>query len=293
MLIFTFGAEAKSDYVFSASASTGFLYGQPEEIVYKPDRDTYLSELLWDVKPLFYWGLAVNFAQENPLENFGFFTNLSIKFGIPAATGSIEDRDWLSDHLTNFSKHDNFTQNALLFDFSAGISMPIVSRFALKFYASISFMDFSWKGMDGYRTYESEKWEKKYFSGEVISYKQQWAIFGLGISCYFPFATYFAFNASFAASPLVYCAAHDTHFYRSIDFYDYVSGGFFLEPQGEFVFSPLKKLSLSLSFSYRLMKGAKGTSYWRNSTSSTLYQEGYAGAAYSAMDAGFSIKVKF
>ena len=292
MLIVAFDTQAKSNYTFSASASTGFLYGQSEEIVYKPDGDTYLSELLWDVKPLFYWGLALNFAQENPLENFGFFTNLSIKFGIPADTGSITDRDWLPEedlnaHLTNFSTNDNFTQNALLLDFNAGISFPIASRFALKLYASVSFMDFSGKGTDGYQKYESDNWEKKSFKGEVINYKQQWAIFGLGLSAYFPFATYFALNASFAASPLVYCVAHDTHLYSNItpgatdgQFYDHVSGGFFLEPQGEFVFSPLKKLSLSLSFSYRLMKGAKG---------------GHTdtGAAYSATDTGFSIKMKF
>ena len=89
--------EKEPDYVFTYSASLGVLYGQGEEIVYKTSgEDRYLSELLWDLKPLFYHQSALDFGKTRPLRGPGFWGSLSLRLGIPAGSGNMEDRDWLN-----------------------------------------------------------------------------------------------------------------------------------------------------------------------------------------------------
>jgi outer membrane protease len=103
---------AGTPYRVSLAAISGLLIGQSEEIVYKYiDQDDKLSQLLWDLKPMAYLGSALSFSRSNPLSGFGAALDLSVKFGLPLASGFMEDRDWRNadpGQLTDFSTHEAY-----------------------------------------------------------------------------------------------------------------------------------------------------------------------------------------
>lgn len=306
----------KSSYTFSIAALTGFLYGQGEEIVYLNETsDTYLSQLLWDMKPLFYAGTSLNCSQVNPLERFGFFTDLSIKFGIPILrkTGIMEDRDWMNklteeknDDLTHFSSHDNDTQGAFLLDFSIGLSLPLAERLLLKGYADVSYMYFSWASQDGFTQYASKgtsgvyaPWDdtipKSKHYGPAINYQQEWIILTPGVALYIPFPYGLSLKLDLRISPWIWCVAMDDHFLTETQYSDRTSqGGLLFESQGEITFVPHPRLELSLSLGYRAIQGLRGPTYTRNTgqTSGLVVQKGSGGTGYLVLDTGLSVKIR-
>jgi outer membrane protease len=303
----------KFPYTLSVTPAAGFLYGYGEEIVYKyPGKDTYMSQLLWNIKPLFYAGGVLDFSRINPMEKWGFFTALSLKAGFPGKTGIMEDRDWLApgDALSNYSRSDNYTDRALLFDYLLGLTLPLKSFALLKFHWSFSWMSFYWTGRDGYLRYPRDQLnkplhdtplddsvEKKPLYGPLISYSQDWIITSPGLSVFFPLPRRFGAELSFQISPLVFCFARDDHLLRNVEFRDYISGGLYLEPRGTIVFSPHERFELSLYVSYRFVKGAPGESYGRetgeNKTGEFDKYSEDPGAAFYALDSGLSFKIRF
>ncbi|MDR2471474.1 MAG: omptin family outer membrane protease, partial [Treponema sp.] len=114
------------DYGFSLSAGPGIMYGTSYEIVYRQSgSDDYLSELRWDIKPLYYLGLELELAPARPLERWGFFAALGARAALPMKTGTMEDRDWIhpSGDLNLFSSHDNYTTAAVMANIEAGFSL--------------------------------------------------------------------------------------------------------------------------------------------------------------------------
>jgi outer membrane protease len=297
-------------YVFSTAFSTGFLYGQAEEIVYKDTEYHYKSQLLWDMKPVFYWGISLNFEKTRPLESAGFFTNLAVKFGIDGGSGVMEDRDWQDKRdmrLTNYSRHDNYTRNALIFDFQIGGTLPLFKRIIFQYYGFLTLMDFSFQGFNGYYQYAAgsngiyEEWDesiaKKPVTGNVIDYKQTWALAGAGIAVRLP-VDFFSLGVSFALTPFIFCAGRDTHILRKRQFNDYGYGGFFLKPSADISFS-FGKLSLSLSFSWRflnwLISDCYIYDYAEKSDALFFYEKATnsTGSGFSLIDAGLSFAWRF
>ncbi|MDR0568154.1 MAG: omptin family outer membrane protease [Spirochaetaceae bacterium] len=311
-LSFTLSAETEAvytsfPYTFSLSSSAGLLAGRAEEIVYaSSDSDERLSQLRWDIQPLFYAGMGLHFSRINPLEKWGIFADLSLRFGIPAKTGSMEDRDWQAEdgHLTNFSSHTNYTEGAFLLDFAPiGFSFPIFSLIVCKVYPVFSFMYFSWASKDGYIQYEQyntdayTSWEKRSYTGPVINYTQQWLIISQGIGVWAPFLKIFSASLAVQIGTAIQCIARDDHFLRNMRFIDTAYWGFYLEPKGEFVFAPHPRARIGLSAGYRLINGSRGASY-TGSTGLDLPEEftsseSTAGAGYGAFDIGLSVELRF
>ena len=287
-------------YALSSSASFGFLYGQSEEqvYIYKEDVETLYSQLLWDMKPLFYYGSALEFSPLKPIQRWGPFAALSFRFGFPNKTGVMEDRDWqgTDDTLTDFSSHDNYTRGAALVDAFIGLSIPIASLLVIKAYLAYSYMFFAWCGQNGYGDYGTRG--HYVFSGTVINYTQMWNMVLSGIAVSYPFLDVFSVSAALQLGTVVSYSAQDDHLTTKTQFTDTASGGLLLEPRFEFTWSPLNKLSLTLSAGWRRISALKGTSVsiWQGSSSagySTPQSAGIIGAAYSVLDAGLSIKVRF
>jgi outer membrane protease len=303
----------KFPYTFSVTPAAGFLYGYGEEIVYKyQGEDTYLSQLLWNIKPLFYAGGVLDFSRVNPMEKPGFFTALSLKFGFPGVTGSMKDRDWNApdDALSNYSRSDNYTDGALFLDYLLGMSLPLKSFALLKIYWGGSWMSFRWTGRDGYLQYPKDRLgnylydapldesaEKISLEGPSISYSQDWFFTYPGLSLLVLLPRRFTLDISFQISPLVFCAARDNHLLSAHEYKDYITGGLYLEPRGSVAFSPSERLELSLYAAYRFIKGAHGDSFIRDTgTGKTgdFYQLSQdAGAAWYALDSGLSLKIRF
>jgi outer membrane protease len=286
-------AIARTPYRISLAAGAGTLIGQGEEIVYKhADRDDKMSQLLWDLKPVVYAGSALSFARSDPLAGPGATVDLSIKFGLPLQTGTMEDRDWLKtsdpDALTNFSTHDaHLESGVLLFDGAGGIAIPIKSAVAVKALFAVSYMYFSWAGKGGYKKYMEDDWERIPFKGTVITYKMAWLIFSPGIGLFLPLHRSLSLDFRFFISPLIYAGAEDHHIERKILFNDYMRGGLYLEPSLDIVFSPNRFFSFVIHGSWRHIAGTRGDTSINGSF--PLF-ENEAGAGFSAFDAGLSFK---
>jgi outer membrane protease len=298
-------------YALSLFSSIGFLHGRGEEILYKyPGEEIQLSQLLWNIKPLFYYGAALDFSRLRPLEKPGFFSSLSLKFGFPAKTGIMEDRDWLTskDELTNYSLSDNYTSQALLIDFLLGLSLPLRHSVLLKFFWNFSWMSFQWIGRDGYVQYSSnteipldDSVKKSPIYGPSIAYSQEWLLLNPGLAVEIPLFSRFRVDFSFQISPrlkylpLIFCFARDNHVMRSLEYQDYVFGGLYLEPRGGFSFFFRDRFALSLYVSYRHIRGGHGESYWRSTgPEGTGFYKSIeeAGAGWYALDSGLSFKVR-
>jgi outer membrane protease len=299
------GESAPFPYALSLASSAGFLYGCGEELVYKyPGGDAYLSQLLWDMKPLFYLGTALDFSRINPLEKPGFLGGLSLKFGFPGKTGFVEDRDWQTRHdeLTNYSRSDSYTNGAFLLDFLAGLSLPVQKFGVLKFYWTFSWMSFQWTGRDGYVQYSPDEntpldggAEKIPLYGASVVYLQNWILTGPGLAVNIPFLRHFRADIRFHMSPFVFCGARDDHVLRDLEFVDDLPWGLYLEPAGDFVFSFQDRFELSLSVSFRYIRSRRGDTYSRNTGKSGgdyLKYDQNSGAAWYALDSGLLFKVR-
>ena len=300
--VHTFGRHS-----FTLSPLMGFLYGHAEEIVYSaPGSRQLLSELLWDLKPLLYVGLAADFGPRDPFQENGFIAAGSLKFGIPLRSGYHENRDWMNPQhnwLTHFSRHDVYSQNAILLDISAGYSWRLTDSLALSTFAEFSFMHFSWSGEGGFVQYPAPNlspdfppWSsdlpKRQLHGKVIRYSQNWFILSPGISLTWKINERFSLGGNFSYTPLIFCIARDDHILRGITFWDFVSFGHYINGGGTFVFSARDNLDIVFSLSYRHITGSRGRTYIQDSNGRTETVSDSAGAGFSAMNMGIAARIR-
>ena len=286
--------------------SFGSVFGKTNELVYPTDtKGEFLSELLWDMNPVFYLNLQVEFARANPMSAAGLYTALSFKTGIPGDSGHMENRDWMSaedGNLTHFSSHTNKIKNLYWLDAVIGFSIPVKTWFYLRPFINGSWMHFSFSARDGYGKYARIKGTGTYypindnpdyysFSGEeVIRYQQDWLLVAAGISIGTNVLYPLSFEMSFQISPFIYCAAVDNHLGRNIFFNDYTAWGLFFEPKGSVSYS-IGRFNLSLELAYRYIGGAKGNTYI-NTGSRHYISANESGAGLGLLDARFFVKFR-
>jgi len=301
-----FAEEKLSGFGFSIAPSFGILYGQANEIVYKSSQSGILnSELQWNLKPLFYAGLAADFGPADNFSKHGFIGNLSFKMGIPQKTGIIEDRDWLyenSSALTNYSRHDNFSERAILADLSLGYSFPMLRFVALGINLDFSYMHYYWLARDGYYQYlDSDKngnilpdqtWNneipKVNLEGTVLEFTQDWYIFSPGIFLKFRLGRFFSLNGNVNYSPLIYCIDKDDHLLTGKTYLDYLFYGQYLKGSGGLTFSPANNLDFFLFLSYSTIIDSRGDTYIYS-----VKYPGIAGGGFAAFDGGLSVRLRF
>jgi outer membrane protease len=286
--------EQNKQYSFSIGTGFGVIYGQAMEYVYPFHGETkgeFLSELTWDMKPVYYVGFNVDFGLTDLYSKPGFFSSLAIKAGIPGNSGNMEDRDWQSkenSYLTNFSKHENETNELILIDLAIGVSFPFKYLY-IKPFISGSWMRYSFTGRNGYYKYAErisdgiygpiENAPEKPIHGKVISYQQDWYLLAAGFSIGTNILYPFSFDLSLKLSPHTYCAATDNHIFTV--YKDFTNFGLFLEPKGSVSFD-LKNIKFLLEASYRYISKTKGESYANN-----YLAPNKAGAGLSFMDFQF------
>ena len=288
---------AKRNYGFSLSPYFGALYGRSEEIVYQdpPRQNFYLSELLWDLKPLLYTGIGADLRPLDSSVRQGSFAELSFRAGLPARTGIIENRDWQNPgetFLTDYSRHAAHSRTAFLLDVSAGYFWRFFEPLALNVYGEFSYMHFSWSALDGYGQYANpSQWNSNLpaliFSGEVLRYAQNWFILSPGVSLAWDMNRLFALETHFSYTPLIFCSARDDHLERNLTFRDYVRFGHYVKFGGGLILSPSYNTDVSLFASYKRITGTRGDSY----TGGEIAYNG-AGAALSALDFGLAVKFR-
>jgi outer membrane protease len=295
-----FAEEKQSGYGFSVTPSFSMVYGQANEIVYKNSKTSdYLSELQWDIMPLFYAGWAADFGPVDNFSKHGFVGTLSFKMGIPQITGIMEDRDWedkswlSSGTLTNYSRHDNFSARAILADLSLGYSFPLYNFIALGLNFDFSFMHYYWIASDGYYQYlnTGQTWVdeivKVPVKGNVIEYEQNWFILSPGVFVKFRLGRFFSLYGDFNYSPLIFCADTDNHLLRNTIFQDNLFFGHYLKGGGGITFSPMSDVDFALFLSYSSITDSRGDSYFYS-----VNHTGIAGGGYYAFEFGLLARLR-
>jgi outer membrane protease len=134
-------AEEKAAYALSFGFESGIFYGTSTEIVYTASGSSqYLSELQWNVTPLFFMGLSAEYGiqKSQAFQKNSFFGKIEIDVGLPFETGVIEDRDWKypasvpGSPLTHFSSHRNQTKAAIVSGLSGGGVVALNGQFPIK-----------------------------------------------------------------------------------------------------------------------------------------------------------------
>ena len=300
-------SEKLKRYGFSFGAHFGIIHGQAVELVYPTDtKGKYLSELLWDIKPLYYLGFNIDVGLKDVMGGKGYFSTLSFMAGLPNISGIMEDRDWMSienSKLTHFSRHANMTDYFFMIDWKNGFSFP-VSFFYFKPFLNLSWMNFSFSGKDGYgkraRAKEFDKYgngvkffpisdnpERYDFSGvTVILYEQNWLLLAPGVIFGTNILSPFSFNLSFQISPLTFCYAVDHHLTSYKTYYDYTGVGLFIEG-GANISLKYKFMEFAFEFTYRYIGDTKGVTKLNENIGYLLNN---SGAGLSMMNTRFIIK---
>jgi len=304
-------SEEAEKYSFHAAPLFGIIQGRAEEIVYPGNnyRNDLLSELLWNIEAILYYGMNLEFTPAEPLHTGGVFAELSVKYGIPAESGIMENRDWQSYEnkaLTDYSRHDNYVDEIYFIDFRAGYSFPVKHIITIKPHIAFSYAHLGFSGRDGYGKYARPKEpyapglfydiddspRREEFSGKVISYSQDWMILATGFSMGINFLEYFFFEAAFDISPLIMCLALDKHIGKNKLFKDLSIGGLYLEPRIALTFTATRHMSVTLDALYRNISGSRGYAYDRTLDTALFFQNGESGAALTLFDISLLVKVR-
>jgi len=302
------------DVTFTASTGAGVMYGLARELVYSTStfngKSYTLSELDWDLKPLYYTraALALNTSQ-------GFVASLDVQMGIPGKTGTSTDSDWLNyakygdATLTNYLHMDCITERAVLLDAQVGWEFPLTFYLSLQPYVAFGFMDFKWTGRDGYFQYPpnwfgggaslpyppASTQPRINEAGVAIIYEQTYFIPAAGFTARFWASDDFSISASFSFSPFVFCNDQDNHMLgQTHDFYDYMRSGILLEPKVSLQWQVSGRARISLDVTYMHIEGLQGDTYKLNTgigydPNQVATPSSGAGASFDALDASLNI----
>ncbi|HKL86267.1 MAG TPA: omptin family outer membrane protease [Treponemataceae bacterium] len=268
---------------FSLSPFTEIVYGESFEYVYTSDK--ILSELVWDMKPLYFLGLEAGLEWKK-----GLSLNVEASFGLPMVTGLMEDSDWfnlfqdIDTGKTHFSRHAAKLEYATVLSCSAGwiFSTKDKNTGVVTFTPSIGYKYFSWKwnAVDGYIQHNSAiggiytEWEesqtKVHAYGVGISYQQQFYIPTIGVSSSFSPNNKIKTELGITFSPLVYSYNIDHHFYPTsghdyrestmwTEYHDILTDGIFFEPSIAVTWSVSNKVCLFFNARKTLISSLRGT----------------------------------
>jgi outer membrane protease len=297
----------QNGHLLAFGFSLGLLSGVSEEIIYRnSSNNDYLSQLVWQLNPLFYAGVDAVYNWRGPAnsENLfgkifsGFFVNASFKYGLPGYTGSMEDKDWwtIPNWLTHYSLHANKTETAILTGFNIGKSFKLYNEFRLGAFLSYNIMYYSFTARGGTYLYPLE-WGEHFYdpsSDVVVTYRQFWQILSPGVSFYGVFNRFFNIEIFAKVSPLVTASSIDEHLWREPPFQivnDPMYYGLYIEPGLVFTFTPpVSKFLLSFSMNYRSIGGTRGNSRYRYPDRSGVYGN-VGGADYTAFDIGITARI--
>ena len=247
---------------FSFAPEVGFLNGKIVEnvwyvqvsstdntLTFKPT--TKMSRLDWKLENSFFFGAATDFTF-----NDKYTVSFSFKNAISGDSGIMEDYDWLKvsnpDYLSRYSKHTNHINSFTQVDFYIKRLFYLGQKKLISIAPRFGFetQNVSLTGTGGWRTYDTEDWEKIYFENSpVISYSQSFFAPVLGFDSDFNFLQYFETQVNLSAVWAKKLDCYDLHIIRNALFNDRIEDAW--------------KLNAELGLFYKLNKnnrfGFRGT----------------------------------
>jgi outer membrane protease len=220
------------DYSFDIGG--GLKGGMTKEYVYEGEK--CISRLDWadDSVPVLTFAGQAEFPNMRETLSPKLFMRAALTTAVPVKSGAMEDYDFLIPGSTApslYSKHDAYLDKDITFDFWMG---AIFRFWNWKLVPSVgmSYTNRKWTAQDGYLQYPaSGPWTgdepKQGVSGPVISYEQALMYPFVSLSAGYTVKNRIAFTLTGSISPFLIGETVDSHFLRSVRFYDTFKGGDF------------------------------------------------------------------
>ena len=282
-----------ANYALSVSTTAGLWVGQSEEIVYQDtNSNEYISQLIWDMKPLAKIGLTLELGPDNNIMRKGVFFIVNAQFAMPNTSGIMLDRDWDPEYwdfpgqLTNRSEHTNRTRSAFLAELRSGWNFPVKSKMSFRPYLNFAYQYFSFSGQDGYREYKAENnWEHIEMYGEVITFTQIFYMLSAGCSFYYPIHEKIGIEAFAQAGYVILYGDEDNHLERGLQFIDFATRGLELQGGVQAKILPFNRIGFDIGASYKNVSNVRGMVSKRDVFSGTVRNfSNVCGAALSLFD---------
>ena len=273
--------------------------GKPVD--FAPSGGKQISFLQWDINSLIVAELEMEFRYK------AFLSQVNGEIGLPMKVGKMDDYDWNSTkgHQTHFSTHHNdlthhFVLGGLLgWEFSSENKQLTLTPL----------VGFSWQSTfmvayDGYRQYvptaqqETTPWsddiEKKYFTGNVISYEHE--VFQ--IDCIFRITYNHSSRLNFTMEgsihPVIAAFGYDTHILRDLQFLDYnMNGNLGFGVAIGMGYQVLPKLWCIFKLDYNYMPVVVGQTYMKNANERYYYPDPSSRGGASHWFVGVTLGWKF
>lgn len=209
---------------FSFTPEIGFLNGTIVENVwyvntsYSDTTITYTpttreSRLDWQLENAFFFGAASDLTFNNK-----YTVSFTFKNAISGDSGIMEDYDWLNtsnpDYLSRYSRHTNYINTFTQIDFAIKRLFYIGRNKLISIAPCLGFetQNISFSGIGGWRTYDTENWEKIPFENKkVITYTQAFIAPFVSVITDFNFLNYFETLINISAVYIHKLNCIDTH----------------------------------------------------------------------------------
>jgi|GEM_PF-7109050 len=254
---------AKGDFSIEIAAMTGMSYGELGEYVFTSTKK--LSELNWELKPVFTAGLSLAAVFQN-----SFFLGFAWQSGYTRESGNMEDSDWQASDpsiKTNYSRSESVTDSLHETDLNFGAMFPFGDIFFLSLHAGYQFKYFQMVARNGYLQYDPLPYDAPYTTGSkvpmyglVMRYRQAWHIPYVSLDTKVNLFDGGSLYVSLAYSPAAFCRALDNHLLLDDDYYDSMNWGQYVSVQTGIIWRLNAYLSLSLGVQYEYIPTFKGQS---------------------------------
>lgn len=270
-----FAIDNKYEKYFSFSITPQFdiTSGVIKEYVFEPlceNTDNIESRLDWNLKTIALFGLQTDFTILR-------YISLGLNGGVavPQRSDFMQDYDWLNSvtnkwkdddptELTNFSEHVNSLNKFMTFSLNLGGNIYLPAEIKLTPYIAYQYEYIRFTGTNGYSKYKSNNFEIKSFSGNVISYEQEFISFLLGLGIKVDSIPHVSIKYTFDISPkLTTLNAIDYHYNRNTAFRDCFKNLLLINSQliAQYTFTKNHKAGFSGKIQY--IPRSKGITYSR------------------------------
>lgn len=199
--------EEERDFKRELCASIGAKAEKMTEKVYS--NGNMASELVWadTVDAVFDVSLDLNFC--------GAFADLGFSAGVPLKSGTLEDSDFSGESRTHFSEH------SIVIDRNFAVSARCGYEFQFWKVSLAPFIGFEYRttkfsARDGQFEYPDESGD---LCGIILDYEQEFFVPQLGVKFSLT-QNDWRFLVDFAFHPFIRINTTDSHFLRSVQFYD-------------------------------------------------------------------------
>jgi hypothetical protein len=299
------------DWHLSAEPLFGVRYGTLGEYVYTPDTNgdyAKLSELDWDMKPLWYYGGKISFGWRN-ISISGYAEGF-----IPAGAGTMYDSDWQNitinsdaDTKTNYSISKNTLISSYKLGADASYTFYLDKYVSVQAIAAIDYMYTNMEARNGYGWYADNhilgsSVGYSYDSGKAvycpsgtlsgIDYTREDMLTWIGVTNIITPFRQFTGTLSFFVSPYTYIQSTDHHYGKGY-YIDIMSGfcsAYKFETSG--TYNLTKNILLNLTVSWLFSNVIKGEDYFSTSQSGswTKISDIISGADFNYGEVSLSLR---